>query len=70
MDVDKYHQNQMRKITINTIIFLKDCYPQNKKINFVTFHNELMWGVNSNVPIIINGEQVDLLVVIDNQVEI
>ncbi|HWT73737.1 MAG TPA: hypothetical protein VN258_03315, partial [Mobilitalea sp.] len=44
------HQNEMRKITINTIIFLKDCYPQNKKINFVTFHNELMWGVNSNVP--------------------
>ncbi|HWT74745.1 MAG TPA: hypothetical protein VN258_08520, partial [Mobilitalea sp.] len=51
-DVDKFHQNEMRKITINTIIFLKDCYPQNKKINFVTFHNELMWGVNSNYQII------------------
>jgi len=48
LDVDKFHQKEMRKITINTIIFLKACYPQNKKINFVTFHNELMWGVNSN----------------------
>jgi hypothetical protein len=38
----------MRKITINTIIFLNASYQQNKKINFVTFHNELILGVNSN----------------------
>jgi hypothetical protein len=42
LDVDKFHQKEMRKIIINTIIFLKACYPQNKKINFVTLHNELM----------------------------
>lgn len=36
--------------TINTVFLAEKDYPQNKKINFVIFYNDLCIPLNSNLP--------------------
>ena len=49
-NVDNFLINKTDRKTINNIFLSAFFYPHIKNLNFVTFHNRQMWGVNSNVP--------------------
>ena len=48
-NVDNLLINKTDRKTINIIFLSALFYPHIKNLNFVTFHNRQMWGVNSNV---------------------
>ncbi len=43
-----FHINKTDRKTINMFFLSASFYPQIKNLNFVTFHNRWIWGVNSN----------------------
>lgn len=47
-NVDNFLINKTDRKTINNIFLSAFFYPHIKNLNFVTFHNRQMWGVNSN----------------------
>ena len=47
-NVDNLLINKTDRKTINIIFLSALFYPHIKNLNFVTFHNRQMWGVNSN----------------------
>ena len=51
INVDNLLIKKTDRKTINTIFLSVSFYPQIKNLNFVTFHNRQIWGVNSNVRI-------------------
>lgn len=54
-NVDNFLINKTDRKTINNIFLSAFFYPHIKNLNFVTFHNRQMWGVNSNVLGILSG---------------
>lgn len=48
-NVDNFLINKTDRKTINNIFLSAFFYPHIKNLNFVTFHNRQMWGVNSNI---------------------
>ena len=47
--VHNFSEKERQKKTINTVFSAENDYPQNKKINFVIFYNDLCMPLNSNI---------------------